>query len=477
MEQNKDLQDYYRVVDKLNESEQVKDTYSDKYTSLLRSFGVKNVNELNVTRKREFYSKLNEESKHGDEAKDGDFDYYKYGVFVYTVDGDECINTEYARTPESAIRMAKRYAENQMEDVYVEVWEKDKDGSSWGNTGSPIWKSDAINEEKTIDFYPVRTVADLKYNVGLTGSHFFDHKTMKFFGDSMSNYGMRHLKEKGVYELYRKRPVNGNLKSSTYFDDKTFERVHNHNADKYNLEESTPSVKESLSKNIKEQKEILTTLLKEEKGFDTYVADADDVVLVVDNTKKFYDTKIACFKSLTRKKKSDIYDKAKAPIIFKTVVNNAAKFWYDETVKWADDGKSIVKAVTKEVKDEACKLLAQDFEDAFANQEYDFMETKKKIKESIFDEESAYEKQSHGQFVEVYSKVSDNLIAEFEKFNNRVWVGSDYCSNSKIPREKNISDSYGISNEFTSEELQGMLDEWKRKYKFLKFAGSVGERK
>lgn len=33
------------------------------------------------------------------------------------------------------------------------------------------------------------TPSELKYQVEQTGSNFFDRKTMKFFGDTMKNYG------------------------------------------------------------------------------------------------------------------------------------------------------------------------------------------------------------------------------------------------------------------------------------------------
>jgi hypothetical protein len=66
---------------------------------------------------------------------------------------------------------------------------------------------------------------------------------MKFFGDTMRNYGVRdggtipyHFDDTGnnysdtartieVWELYRKHPVKHGLNSSAYFDKKTFRRV------------------------------------------------------------------------------------------------------------------------------------------------------------------------------------------------------------------------------------------------------------
>ena len=90
------------------------------------------------------------------------------------------------------------------------------------------------------------TPSELKYNVEMRGSYFFTRKTMKFFGDTMKNYGVRdggeieiNWDEKGnyieiprkieIWELYRKRPVKHGMWKTTYFDKKTFERVYIHN--------------------------------------------------------------------------------------------------------------------------------------------------------------------------------------------------------------------------------------------------------
>ena len=58
-------------------------------------------------------------------------------------------------------------------------------------------------------------------------SHFFDRKTMKFFGDTMRNYGVRKTEIDGVavWELYRKRPVRRGLKNSAFFRVTDFQQV------------------------------------------------------------------------------------------------------------------------------------------------------------------------------------------------------------------------------------------------------------
>lgn len=84
--------------------------------------------------------------------------------------------------------------------------------------------------------------SELKYNVESGGdSHFFERSSMKFFGDTMKNYGVcsaviisnydsednYHAEgvKREVWELYRKRAVKHGLKDSSYFDKVTYSRV------------------------------------------------------------------------------------------------------------------------------------------------------------------------------------------------------------------------------------------------------------
>lgn len=80
----------------------------------------------------------------------------------------------------------------------------------------------------------IRTASDLKAAVEANGHepHFFTRSTMRFFGDTMRNYGTRRTtvqdvrgQQRDVYELYRRRPVKHGLDSSSYFDASTFARV------------------------------------------------------------------------------------------------------------------------------------------------------------------------------------------------------------------------------------------------------------
>ena len=75
--------------------------------------------------------------------------------------------------------------------------------------------------------------SELKYNVERTGSYFFSRDSMKFFGDRMSNYGVRTAmvdtwdgEQVECWELYRRRPVLHGLSDSAYFDKRTYQRVH-----------------------------------------------------------------------------------------------------------------------------------------------------------------------------------------------------------------------------------------------------------
>jgi len=78
------------------------------------------------------------------------------------------------------------------------------------------------------------TPSELKRNVDATGSNYFGRNSMKFFGDTMSNYGCRTAEirfvgttvAKEVWELYRKRPVKHGLQDSVYFEKETYKKVH-----------------------------------------------------------------------------------------------------------------------------------------------------------------------------------------------------------------------------------------------------------
>ena len=72
--------------------------------------------------------------------------------------------------------------------------------------------------------------SELKAKIEQTGEqpYFFTRETMRFFGDTMKNFGVRQSTRGGVpvWELYRKRPVKHGLQGSFYFDQQTFRRVY-----------------------------------------------------------------------------------------------------------------------------------------------------------------------------------------------------------------------------------------------------------
>lgn len=79
------------------------------------------------------------------------------------------------------------------------------------------------------------TASELKYEVETRGTceHFFTRSTMKFFGDRMSNYGVRSANVETwtegkveVWELYRKNSVKHGLTDSVYFRKDSFERIY-----------------------------------------------------------------------------------------------------------------------------------------------------------------------------------------------------------------------------------------------------------
>lgn len=107
---------------------------------------------------------------------------------------------------------------------------------SEGQARANICKAEGCPESaiKACTLIPISpaTLAALMEDRG-TESHFFTRSAMRFFGDSMGNYGVRAGivntytgETRDVWELYRRRPVKHGLQSSAYFDRSTFERVH-----------------------------------------------------------------------------------------------------------------------------------------------------------------------------------------------------------------------------------------------------------
>lgn len=69
------------------------------------------------------------------------------------------------------------------------------------------------------------TPSQLRYLVESTGSNHFTRDSMRFFGDTMRNYGVRRCtvvtrdgERLTVWQLYRRRPVKHGNRSPAYFD-------------------------------------------------------------------------------------------------------------------------------------------------------------------------------------------------------------------------------------------------------------------
>lgn len=82
----------------------------------------------------------------------------------------------------------------------------------------------------------MKSASELKYFLESCDSerYFFTRDTMKFFGDTMANYGVRSKpvtvvtydgESRQCWELYRRRPVKHGLQSSAFFCVETGTRV------------------------------------------------------------------------------------------------------------------------------------------------------------------------------------------------------------------------------------------------------------
>jgi len=65
------------------------------------------------------------------------------------------------------------------------------------------------------------------YQANNPNGHFFDRATLRFFGDTMKNYGVVKTTFNGVpaFELFRRRPVKHGRTASAYFTADTFKLI------------------------------------------------------------------------------------------------------------------------------------------------------------------------------------------------------------------------------------------------------------
>ncbi len=73
------------------------------------------------------------------------------------------------------------------------------------------------------------TPSELKYNIEAKSDSklFFSRSTMKFFGDTMANYGCHSgtVNGKEAWVLTRKKAVKHGLNADAYFCKETFNRI------------------------------------------------------------------------------------------------------------------------------------------------------------------------------------------------------------------------------------------------------------
>jgi len=69
------------------------------------------------------------------------------------------------------------------------------------------------------------TSSELKYKYEANNPHgfFFTRETMRFFGDTMRNYGV--VTHKDSYELHRKTPVKHGNNNSAFFTKNNFKLI------------------------------------------------------------------------------------------------------------------------------------------------------------------------------------------------------------------------------------------------------------
>ena len=106
----------------------------------------------------------------------------------------------------------------------------DTDANPITENGTPLWM---IGKWQRYGIAPIKNPSDLKWLMEYPGVDrskksrgFFSRDNMKFFGDTMSNFGLRKPKEiedimgdiRFAYELYRKRPVKNGLDGSHWFE-------------------------------------------------------------------------------------------------------------------------------------------------------------------------------------------------------------------------------------------------------------------
>lgn len=339
---------YYNIVENIDEliskanyiSEDKKEIkeYQDFINEKLKSgYGVKSIAELSLVQRNRFFKEVNEDWEKRDVKIVSENDEPKH---IYPI-RNKSINTDE--------KMEYLFKAGKTVEELAEIFEVPKSEIVDSLKRLGLFELEkGIERDRKFRNMPYADFEYKKYESFDIDDKFIHKKSGKTFVISS--------KEDNMYHLY---PTNENPNS------KNSMTIPKENIDKY----FTPS-KEQVNEGRPDSY--------------TYEADAEDIILLIDNERSFYDRKILAYQNLTKKMKRKVYDPALAYKLFLYITDDAAKYWYKKTVIWADDGKSTVVPVSKEVRVKAAKQMAKDFEDSFENKEYSFMESfEKNIEKQI----------------------------------------------------------------------------------------------
>lgn len=104
-----------------------------------------------------------------------------------------------------------------------------------------------------------------------------------------------------------------------------------------------------------------------------YEINDEDIDLHVKNTREDYNRLMDMFKNLAYKMRRGVYEHELAKKLFMYLVKDVAKKVYEGLNRWADAPGDKVLPVSKEAMDKACDSLATEFEQAYENNDYQFI--------------------------------------------------------------------------------------------------------
>lgn len=114
------------------------------------------------------------------------------------------------------------------------------------------------------------------------------------------------------------------------------------------------------------------TVLGDGEG-QTYEIDDAELDLMIKNEQKDYNWLMDLYKNLAYKMRRGVYQHDLAKKLFMYLVKDVAERAYEAKKLWADGPGDRVLPVSKEVMDKECDDLASEFEQAYENDDYQFM--------------------------------------------------------------------------------------------------------